>query len=1017
MICVRSDNYGNDQEIRQRQRIVRQTNTNNMTKTLNTVDNFNSKKNGNIFKEHMSIQGKLEYKGECGTGEEVSGGEGIYVKNSSDEGGRYLTRECQILIQFDGTTYVLSFASSSSSPLSQYHRLPPIEMVLSGLSQKVCLPSRMLQIHEDYYFSENIDNIENEPSFSTFITAEGTAVTVIHLNASPILTPNGVIGGKGGFGTLLKGQSKMAGARRTVDFGACRDLNGRRLRHVNDEIKLRKWRDAQRRREARRMKGDEVNDDGSGGKHFTLEEEMDELRTSSGIRNWHLMVPNWADMAGTGAGGSSSMTAKGRKSAELNYAREAKRYFLENSKTEMIKKGEMENQRSYVSAYASKGLNHDDYADDYCSDDDDNIGDDCAKRDTNKNKSKMNIAIIEGMKKRKDAKNGKRRGREDTRTTTISTSMASLPLSPSIIPEKVRRTKTAASASLFASFLYTLSGDFIIIENDEIQTIAQKSPMPEPPLDNNSKACNLQRKGNVVTLRSVSEFATACILLPSLCSSLFLSIQPQLSQLSQSSQRKTDILQEDQKLKSAKQPSQRLVYYYEIIIRTGGLTQLGWAYLRTTSEGTVSSTVSKEGKNNIKDDDDEISCEYNDNHFFHPNCDEGEGVGDDQNSYGYDGGRGLIFHNGKEIPYGSDHFSRYWKQGDVVGCFYDVSTGDISYTVNGLELGHAFSTNESSITKTVTKVSSPSKSTLKSLADAVPPPRMLHPAFSLNANEEIDLNIGPEFKHFPHHRQARDHRHCFSHNALGKQAKEIDTCNDKINELNKGNTDHDDSGDDNEVGSCKDEVIIGIHEVLTTVAKIASEENEKDDIFLLQGEGERNNLEKGKVTEQMGKERKELAGGLAGGFKDAVTESSMISVEDRGGVEGVILPSSPSPTESTINTLPLSLHSSAHSISRKEGIRGENNGKHGNSEHIRAKRTDSTDNNNNCCVSDFDLDKCKAAIELEKLGMDRLKYELLSRGCKYGGSMVERARRLFSLKGLRKEEYPKKVFSKGNGNF
>ena len=47
-------------------------------------------------------------------------------------------------------------------------------------------------------------------------------------------------GGKGGFGTLLKGQSRQMGAKLTTDFGACRDLQGRRLRHVNDEIKLRK---------------------------------------------------------------------------------------------------------------------------------------------------------------------------------------------------------------------------------------------------------------------------------------------------------------------------------------------------------------------------------------------------------------------------------------------------------------------------------------------------------------------------------------------------------------------------------------------------------------------------------------------------------------------------------------------------------------------------------------------------------------------------------------------------------
>ena len=79
-----------------------------------------------------------------------------------------------------------------------------------------------------------------------------------------------VVGGKGGFGTLLKGQSKQAGAKRTIDFGACRDLNGRRLRHVNDEIKLQKWR--------------------SSSSTTAMED------TPSGIRNWHLPIPHWSEL-------------------------------------------------------------------------------------------------------------------------------------------------------------------------------------------------------------------------------------------------------------------------------------------------------------------------------------------------------------------------------------------------------------------------------------------------------------------------------------------------------------------------------------------------------------------------------------------------------------------------------------------------------------------------------------------------------------------------------------------------
>mmetsp|Transcript_1274 Transcript_1274/g.3258 ORF Transcript_1274/g.3258 Transcript_1274/m.3258 type:complete len:637 (+) Transcript_1274:3-1913(+) len=113
----------------------------------------------------------------------------------------------------------------------------------------------------------------------------GWNVSQIHIShfGYPFVSVNvrsSIRGGKGGFGTLLKGQSKQAGAKRTTDFGACRDLQGRRLRHVNDEIKLRKWRERQRREAA----GEKVDAD-----------EM--WNTPSGLYNWHLMTPTWADIS------------------------------------------------------------------------------------------------------------------------------------------------------------------------------------------------------------------------------------------------------------------------------------------------------------------------------------------------------------------------------------------------------------------------------------------------------------------------------------------------------------------------------------------------------------------------------------------------------------------------------------------------------------------------------------------------------------------------------------------------
>jgi len=57
----------------------------------------------------------------------------------------------------------------------------------------------------------------------------------------------------------------------------------------------------------------------------------------------------------------------------------------------------------------------------------------------------------------------------------------------------------------------------------------------------------------------------------------------------------------------------------------------------------------------------------------------------------------------------------------------------------------------------------------------------------------------------------------------------------------------------------------------------------------------------------------------------------------------------------------------------------------------------------------LDLDHYNTVEELQQLGMDRLKTALLAIQCKCGGSLEERAQRLFSLKGLERKDYPTKV--------
>ncbi|KAJ4951031.1 hypothetical protein NE237_027863 [Protea cynaroides] len=58
-----------------------------------------------------------------------------------------------------------------------------------------------------------------------------------------------LLGGKGGFGSLLRGAASKAGQKKTINFDACRDMSGRRLRHVNAEKKSEEWKaDAEERK-------------------------------------------------------------------------------------------------------------------------------------------------------------------------------------------------------------------------------------------------------------------------------------------------------------------------------------------------------------------------------------------------------------------------------------------------------------------------------------------------------------------------------------------------------------------------------------------------------------------------------------------------------------------------------------------------------------------------------------------------------------------------------------------------
>ncbi|XP_019875549.1 RING finger and SPRY domain-containing protein 1 [Aethina tumida] len=89
------------------------------------------------------------------------------------------------------------------------------------------------------------------------------------------------------------------------------------------------------------------------------------------------------------------------------------------------------------------------------------------------------------------------------------------------------------------------------------------------------------------------------------------------------------------------------VWYYEVLIITPGVMQIGWAT-------------------------------KNSNFLNH----EGYGIGDDQYSLAYDGCRKLIWHNARSEP---QELPR-WESGDVLGCLIDLDLQQIIFSVNGTSL-------------------------------------------------------------------------------------------------------------------------------------------------------------------------------------------------------------------------------------------------------------------------------------------------------------------------------------------
>jgi hypothetical protein len=79
-----------------------------------------------------------------------------------------------------------------------------------------------------------------------------------------------LLGGKGGFGALLKGLGRDG--KVTSNYDACRDLNGRRLRHASAEAKLAEWRAGAKERELEHIALQHIKDEARKARQQEQEE-------------------------------------------------------------------------------------------------------------------------------------------------------------------------------------------------------------------------------------------------------------------------------------------------------------------------------------------------------------------------------------------------------------------------------------------------------------------------------------------------------------------------------------------------------------------------------------------------------------------------------------------------------------------------------------------------------------------------------------------------------------------------
>ncbi|XP_011093038.1 protein SDE2 homolog isoform X2 [Sesamum indicum] len=175
----------------------------------------------------------------------------------------------------NGRHRIINFTTPSISVSTLKHRIQTLTSIPSHFQLLLLNDSRILHDHQtlniakslgNFLFDETLGGSTCKTRFSQNQNFSGLSSSDLSGNAvgfdgSQDFAKFPVVvhlllrlrGGKGGFGSLLRGAATKAGQKKTNNFDACRDMSGRRLRHVNAEKKLEEWRAEAEERKLEKM--------------------------------------------------------------------------------------------------------------------------------------------------------------------------------------------------------------------------------------------------------------------------------------------------------------------------------------------------------------------------------------------------------------------------------------------------------------------------------------------------------------------------------------------------------------------------------------------------------------------------------------------------------------------------------------------------------------------------------------------------------------------------------------------